>query len=66
MRLMKMKVESKRKMIAVYMKISIHEASNFILHGAKQMNKTYTLKDERINIISKNKTVKDISQEITR
>lgn len=54
-------IEEKRKQVALKMKISLQEASYFIFTG-EAMNTTYTLKDERINIISKNGTVRDISQ----
>lgn len=53
-------VEKKTKIIASKMNISLHEAGYFIFTG-EAMNTTYTLKDERINIISKNGDVKDIS-----
>ena len=54
-------IEEKRKLIAAKMNISYHEAGYFIFTG-EAMNTTYTLKDERINIISKNEVVRDISQ----
>jgi HD superfamily phosphohydrolase len=54
-------IEEKRKSIAAKMNISYHEAGYFIFTG-EAMNTTYTLKDERINIISKNEVVRDISQ----
>jgi len=54
-------IERKTKAVADSMKISIHEAGYFIFTG-EAMNTTYTLKDERINILSKNGVVKDISE----
>ena len=54
-------IEEKRKLIAAKMNISYHEAGYFIFTG-EAMNTTYTLKDERINIISKNEVFRDISQ----
>lgn len=53
-------VEEKTKTIASKMNISLHEAGYFIFTG-EAMNTTYTMQDERINIISKNGNVKDIS-----
>src|SRR5947209_2565722 len=46
-------VEEKTRQVAAAMNISIHEAGYFIFTG-EAMNTTYTLQDERINIISKN------------
>ena len=57
----KKEIEQKRKQLASKMNISYHEAGYFIFTG-EAMNTTYTLKDERINIISKNGTFRDISQ----
>lgn len=54
-------VEEKKAQIAMERNISLHEAGYFIFTG-EAMNTTYTLKDERINIISKNKIFTDISQ----
>ena len=54
-------IEMKRKFIADKMKISMHEAGYFIFTG-EAMNTTYTLQDERINIVSKNGNYRDISQ----
>lgn len=53
-------VEDKIKAVAAKMKISLHEAGYFVFTG-EAINTTYTLKDERINIVSKNGIVKDIS-----
>jgi uncharacterized protein len=54
-------VEEKRKRIASKLNLTLHEAGYFIFTG-EAMNTTYTLKDERINIISKNGSFRDISQ----
>ena len=54
-------IEEKRKKIAAERGVSIQEAGYFIFTG-EAMNTTYTLKDERINILSKNSTFRDISQ----
>jgi HD superfamily phosphohydrolase len=54
-------IEGKRKTIATEKGVSIAEAAYFIFTG-EAMNTTYTLKDERINILSKNGTFRDISQ----
>ncbi|MFT4154209.1 HD domain-containing protein [Parafilimonas sp.] len=54
-------IEEKRKQTAAKMNISVHEAGYFVFTG-EAMNTTYRLQDEQINIISKNGTVKDISQ----
>jgi HD superfamily phosphohydrolase len=54
-------IEDKRKLISEKLNISMHEAGYFIFTG-EAMNTTYTLKDERINIIFKNGTARDISQ----
>jgi HD superfamily phosphohydrolase len=54
-------IEEKKKLIAVQRKISVEEAGYFIFTG-EAMNTTYTLKDERINIISKTGIFTDISQ----
>ncbi len=54
-------VDEKRKLIAKERNISLHEAGYFIFTG-ETTNTTYTLKDERINIIYKNGMVKDISE----
>jgi HD superfamily phosphohydrolase len=54
-------IADKRRMIAEERGISIQEAAYFIFTG-EAMNTTYTLKDERINILSKNGTFRDISQ----
>ncbi|MEO8710660.1 MAG: HD domain-containing protein [Parafilimonas sp.] len=54
-------IEEKRKLIAAKMNVSLQEAGYFIFTG-EAMNTTYTLKDERINIISKNDVFRDISQ----
>jgi HD superfamily phosphohydrolase len=54
-------IEEKRKMIAAKLNISYREAGYFIFTG-EAMNTTYTLKDERINILSKNGVFRDISQ----
>jgi len=54
-------IEDKKKLIAVQRKISVEEASYFVFTG-EAMNTTYTLKDERINIISKTGIFTDISQ----
>jgi uncharacterized protein len=54
-------IEEKTKQVAAAMNVSLQEAGYFIFTG-EAMNTTYTLQDERINIISKNGTVRDISQ----
>jgi uncharacterized protein len=54
-------VEEKRKQLAQKMNLSLHEAGYFIFTG-EAMNTTYTLKDERINIIAKDGNFRDISQ----
>ncbi|MEP6683482.1 MAG: HD domain-containing protein [Parafilimonas sp.] len=54
-------VEEKRKQLAQQMNLSLHEAGYFIFTG-EAMNTTYTLKDERINIIAKDGSFRDISQ----
>jgi HD superfamily phosphohydrolase len=54
-------IEEKTKQIAAARNISIREAGYFIFTG-EAMNTTYTLQDERINIISKNGTFRDISR----
>ena len=54
-------VEEKRKQVAKALNLSMHEASYFIFTG-EAMNTTYTLKDERINIIAKDGSFRDISQ----
>jgi len=43
------------------MKISLHEAGYFVFTG-EAMNTTYTLKDEQINILYKNRVFRDISK----
>ncbi len=54
-------IEEKTKQVAAAMNVSLHEAGYFIFTG-EAMNTTYTLLDERINIISKNGVFRDISQ----
>jgi HD superfamily phosphohydrolase len=54
-------IEATTKEVAGKMNISIQEAGYFIFTG-EAINTTYTLMDERINIISKNGVVKDISE----
>ena len=54
-------IENKRKAIAKKFGISTEETGYFIFTG-EAMNTTYTLKDERINIIFKNGSYRDISQ----
>ena len=54
-------LEAKKKLIAEKFAVSIQEASYFIFTG-EAMNTTYTLKDERINIIFKSGALRDISQ----
>jgi len=54
-------IEEKRKTVAAERGLSIQEAGYFIFTG-EAMNTTYTLKDERINILSKKGTFRDISQ----
>ncbi len=54
-------IEEKIKQVATAMNVSLHEAGYFIFTG-EAMNTTYTLQDERINIISKNGAFRDISQ----
>ena len=53
-------IEEKRKQVAAKMNVSLHDAGYFIFTG-EAMNTTYTLQDERINIISKNDSFRDIS-----
>jgi len=54
-------LEAKKKLIAEKFAVSIQEAGYFIFTG-EAMNTTYTLKDERINIIFKSGALRDISQ----
>jgi len=57
----KEEIEEQKKLTAKQKKISLHEAEYFVFTG-EAMNTTYTLQDERINIISKNGLFRDISQ----
>jgi HD superfamily phosphohydrolase len=54
-------VEEKTRQVAAVMNISLQDAGYFIFTG-EAMNTTYTLQDERINIISKNGAFRDISE----
>ncbi len=54
-------IEEKRKQLALKMNISFKETRYFIFTG-EAMNTTYTLKDERINIISKSGIFRDVSE----
>lgn len=54
-------IEVRTKEVAAKMNISTWEAGYFIFTG-EAMNTTYTLKDERINVLSKNGDIKDISE----
>ena len=54
-------LEAKKNLIAEKFAVSIQEAGYFIFTG-EAMNTTYTLKDERINIIFKSGALRDISQ----
>lgn len=57
----KKEIQEKKKVLANRYKISIKDASYFIFSGQTE-NITYQLKDERINIISKNGKFSDISK----
>jgi hypothetical protein len=54
-------VDEKRRQLAMKMNITMEEARYFVFTG-EAINTTYTLKDERINIISKSGIFTDISQ----
>ena len=54
-------IEDKKNLVAEKFNVSKQEAGYFIFTG-EAMNTTYTLKDERINIIFKNGSYRDISQ----